>query len=107
MSSCGSSPRACRARPSASPSPSGPVGAIARTASARLLRLALARAFLADPALLILDEPTAHLDPSAGQGLTADLLHATVGRSVLLIVGAVRRGRQRQPQGADQAQPAD
>ena len=48
-------------------------------------RLALARAFLADPALLILDEPTAHLDPSARQALTADLLHATEGRSVLFI----------------------
>jgi ABC-type multidrug transport system fused ATPase/permease subunit len=48
-------------------------------------RLALARAFLADPALLILDEPTAHLDPTARRALTADLLHATQGRSVLLI----------------------
>ena len=48
-------------------------------------RLALARAFLADPALLILDEPTAHLDPATRQALTADLLHATEGRSVLLI----------------------
>jgi ATP-binding cassette, subfamily C, bacterial CydC len=48
-------------------------------------RLALARAFLADPALLILDEPTAHLDPDSRQLLTADLLHATEGRSVLLI----------------------
>ena len=48
-------------------------------------RLALARAFLADPALLILDEPTAHLDPPARRALTADLLHATEGRAVLLI----------------------
>jgi ATP-binding cassette subfamily C protein CydC len=48
-------------------------------------RLALARAFLADPALLILDEPTAHLDPDSRQALTADLLHATEGRSVLFI----------------------
>ena len=37
-------------------------------------RLALARALLADPAVLILDEPTAHLDPEARAALTADLL---------------------------------
>jgi ABC-type multidrug transport system fused ATPase/permease subunit len=48
-------------------------------------RLALARAFLADPALLILDEPTAHLDPGTRQALTADLLRATEGRAVLFI----------------------
>jgi len=48
-------------------------------------RLALARAFLADPALLILDEPTAHLDPASRRALTADLLDATQNRSVLLI----------------------
>ena len=48
-------------------------------------RLALARAFLADPALLILDEPTAHLDPPARRALTADLLRATEGHAVLLI----------------------
>jgi ABC-type multidrug transport system fused ATPase/permease subunit len=48
-------------------------------------RLALARAFLANPALLILDEPTAHLDPATRQALTNDLLNATEGRSVLLI----------------------
>ncbi len=48
-------------------------------------RLALARALLADPALLVLDEPTAHLDPEARAALTADLLDATRGRSTLLI----------------------
>jgi ATP-binding cassette, subfamily C, bacterial CydC len=57
-------------------------------------RLALARAFLANPALLILDEPTAHLDPDSRQALTADLLHATEGRSVLFIT--------HEPDGLDQ-----
>ena len=57
-------------------------------------RLALARAFLADPALLNLDEPTAHLDPDARRALTADLLQATEGRTVLFIT--------HQPDGLDQ-----
>ena len=48
-------------------------------------RLVLARALLADPAVLILDEPTAHLDPEARSALTADLLSLTEGRATLLI----------------------
>jgi ATP-binding cassette, subfamily C, bacterial CydC len=48
-------------------------------------RLALARALLADPDLLILDEPAAHLHPEARRALTADLLAATAGRATLFI----------------------
>jgi ABC-type multidrug transport system ATPase subunit len=42
-------------------------------------------ALLADPALLVLDEPTAHLDTANRQALMSDLLQATRGRAVLLI----------------------
>ncbi len=48
-------------------------------------RLALARALLAGPALMILDEPTAHLDTESRRALTADILTATKGRATLLI----------------------
>jgi thiol reductant ABC exporter CydC subunit len=57
-------------------------------------RLALARALLADFPVLVLDEPTEHLDDETAQAVTADLLDATRDRAVLLIT--------HQPFGLDQ-----
>ncbi len=48
-------------------------------------RLALARAVLAAPRVLVLDEPTAHLDPDTRDGVVDDLLAAAEGFSTLLI----------------------
>ena len=48
-------------------------------------RLALARALLSDFEVLILDEPTEHLDDETAAALTHDLLAAAGDRTVLLI----------------------
>ena len=53
-------------------------------------RLALARLLLAERSLLVLDEPTEHLDPLAADELTDDLLAVTAGRSTLLITHRLR-----------------
>jgi ATP-binding cassette subfamily B protein len=48
-------------------------------------RVALARAFRRDASLLILDEPSAALDPRAEQALFSDVRRIVAGKSVLLI----------------------
>jgi ABC-type transport system involved in cytochrome bd biosynthesis fused ATPase/permease subunit len=48
-------------------------------------RIVLARALLADRPVLVLDEPTAHLDPETASELMRDVFAAVGDRTVLLI----------------------
>jgi ATP-binding cassette subfamily C protein CydC len=68
-----------------------PVGTHGSTVSGgQRQRIALARALLADPAVMILDEPTAHLDQATGDALMDDVRRATRGRTLLLITHDLR-----------------
>jgi thiol reductant ABC exporter CydC subunit len=57
----------------------------ARLSGGQRQRLALARVLLADFPVVIFDEPAEHLDQHTAAALTADLLTATPGRTVILI----------------------
>ncbi len=61
----------------------------ARLSGGQVRRIALARAFLADAPLLILDEPTADLDPRLQRQLDVVLENLLAGRSALIIAHRV------------------
>jgi ATP-binding cassette subfamily C protein CydC len=63
-----------------------PVGeAGAQLSGGQRQRVTLARALLSDAPVLLLDEPTAHLDPETADELVRDVLSTADGRSVLLV----------------------
>ncbi len=57
----------------------------ARLSGGQRQRLGLARGLLADFSILVLDEPTEHLDQLGADALTSELLEVTDGRSLVLI----------------------
>jgi ATP-binding cassette subfamily B protein len=57
-------------------------------------RIAIARAFLADPAVLVLDEPTAALDPGSERQVVAGYGAIMKGRTTILITHRLELARQ-------------
>ncbi len=57
-----------------------------RLSAGQTQRIALARAFLADPHLLVLDEPTANLDPESADAVGESIARLAAGRTTLLVV---------------------
>ena len=57
----------------------------ARLSSGQAQRIALARAFLKDASLVILDEPSSHLDPASEQAIAEATTRLAAERTVLII----------------------
>jgi ATP-binding cassette, subfamily C, bacterial CydD len=55
-------------------------------------RIALARAFLRDAPLVLLDEPTAHLDPATAREIMVTIGTLMAGRTVLLVTHGMHDG---------------
>jgi len=64
---------------------------IARFSKGMMQRLAIARALIADPKLLLLDEPRANLDPGAGE-LLEPLIGRANGRSRVIVTHDIAYG---------------
>jgi ABC-type multidrug transport system fused ATPase/permease subunit len=77
-----------RAQPKGLDTPVGAGGA--RLSGGQARRLVIARALLAQPEVLLLDEPTEHLDRRAARALLADLDRLTAGRTTLVITHDLR-----------------
>ena len=66
--------------------PATPLGEdAARLSGGERLRLALARAYVKDAVLLVLDEPTGQLDPAGEQEVLAALADVMAGRTVVTV----------------------